>query len=146
MRSPVEILRTLVAIPSVSSLSNAPLLDAIQALLEPSGWCVQRFPYVAADGREKANMVAMPKRFQNHARHRNAFRLPYRYGAFSKRVGGATQLSEADGFLHGCGSCDVKGSMAGLLSAAIQVDPENIATPVAFAFTAEERDRLHRSN
>lgn len=40
--------------------------------------------------------------------------------------------------LHGCGACDVKGSLAGLLAAALRVDAENIPVPVAFAFTAEE--------
>jgi len=76
-----EILAMLVAVPSVSSQSNVPLLDVIVKLID---------------------------------------------------------LLENDGMLHGCGACDVKGALAGLLSAASQTDVNDIAASVAFAFTAEE--------
>lgn len=139
MTATIDILRTLVAIPSVSSLSNAALLDAITQLLEPRGWHVERYPYTAQDGLTKANLVAIPSRFFATLPEVDLLfvchtdTVPYRSG-WSE----ATELTEKDGVLHGCGSCDVKGSLAGLLAAALAVDAEQMPTSVAFAFTAEE--------
>jgi acetylornithine deacetylase len=139
MQAAAEILRTLVAIPSVSSVSNGPLLDAIAELLEPRGWYTQRLPYIAADGLEKANMLAVPHRFRDHLPEVELLFVCHTDTVpFRREWAAATQLVEMDGQLHGCGSCDVKGSLAGLLSAALQVDMETLHTPVAFAFTAEE--------
>jgi acetylornithine deacetylase len=139
MQTTEEILRTLVAIPSVSNLSNGPLLDAIEALLKPLDWQTQRLPYVAADGVEKANMLAFPRRFRDALPEVELLFVCHTDTVpFRKEWMAATQLAEMDGQLHGCGSCDVKGSLAGLLSAAQQVEAEKFSVPIAFAFTAEE--------
>lgn len=135
----VDILRTLVSIPSVSSLSNAPLLDAIESLLVPHGWHTERFSYVAADSIEKFNLVAIPERFRAKLPNVDILfvchtdTVPYK-----PEWAAATDLTEIDGVLHGCGSCDVKGSLAALLAAALQCDPRDLSVAVAFAFTAEE--------
>jgi acetylornithine deacetylase len=139
MQAVRDILSTLVGIPSVTSMSNGPLLDAVEALLQPHGWVTQRLPYVASDGIEKANLLAVPRRFQERlpevemlfACHTDT--VPYR-GEWA----GATRLEERGGALHGCGSCDVKGAMAGLLAAAQQVRADELQIPIAYAFTAEE--------
>lgn len=139
MQSTAEILRTLVAIPSVSSVSNEPLLDTIAEILEPRGWYTQRLPYIAADGLEKANMLAVPHRFRDLLPNVELLFVCHTDTVpFRNEWGEATRLQEKDGQLHGCGSCDVKGSLAGLLSAALQVDVDALRMPVAFAFTAEE--------
>ena len=44
----------------------------------------------------------------------------------------------ASGFLHGCGACDVKGSLAGILAAIAQTPVEKITGPVALVLTADE--------
>jgi acetylornithine deacetylase len=134
-----EILRDLVAIPSVSALSNSPLLDYIAALLTHSGWVTQRLPFATTDGTEKANLIAVPPQFANvlpvvellFVCHTDT--VP-----FQSDWPAATQLVERDGMLHGCGACDVKGSLAGLLAAALETPADDIRTPVAFAFTADE--------
>ena len=139
MQTAKEILSTLVGIPSVTCMSNGPLLDAVQALLEPCGWVTQRLPYVASDGIEKANLLAVPARFHERlpevemlfACHTDT--VPFR-GEWA----GATRMEERDGVLHGCGCCDVKGAMAGLLAAAQQVRADEFESPVACVFTAEE--------
>ena len=139
MQSTAEILRTLVEIPSASSVSNEPLLDAIAEILEPRGWYTQRLSYIAADGLEKANMLAVPHRFRELLPEVDLLFVCHTDTVpFRSEWAEATQLVEIDGQLHGCGSCDVKGSLAGLLSAALQVDAEELHMPVAFAFTAEE--------
>jgi len=139
MQTAKEILSTLVGIPSVTSMSNGPLLDAVEALLRPRGWVTQRLPYVASDGIEKANLLAVPRRFHDRLPEVELLfvchtdTVPYRC-----EWTGATRLEERDGALHGCGSCDVKGSMAGLLAAVQQVPADELQVPVAYAFTAEE--------
>jgi acetylornithine deacetylase len=139
MQTAAEILRTLVAVPSVSSMSNGPLLDAIEVFLAMPGWHAQRLSYIAADGLEKANLLAVPHRFLDRLPQVELLfvchtdTVPF-HGEWTE----ATQLREQEGQLHGCGSCDVKGSLSGLLSAAQQVDVEAMPVPVAYAFTAEE--------
>jgi len=137
--SAAEILTTLVGIPSVSSQSNVPLLDVIAGLLEPHGWQMRRLAYVASDSVEKANLLAYPSRFhQSLPEVELLFVCHTDTVPFKSEWKQATHLVESDGMLHGCGACDVKGSLAGLLAAALRVDAENIPVPVAFAFTAEE--------
>jgi len=139
MLTTTEILRNLVAIPSISSLSNGPLLNAIESLLEPQGWYMQRFAYIADDGIEKANMLAVPRQFRDTLPEVELLFVCHTDTVpFRNEWTSATSLTETNGLLYGCGSCDVKGSLAGLLSAALQVDTRTIATSVAFAFTAEE--------
>jgi acetylornithine deacetylase len=139
MLTVAEILCELVAVPSVSALSNLPLLDTITALLETHGWETRRFPFFADDGVEKANLLAVPRRFIDSLPNLDLLfvchtdTVPYRHGWPA-----ATRLEERAGFLHGCGACDVKGSLAALLAAALQVDASALAAPVGFAFTADE--------
>ena len=139
MLTTVDILRSLVSIPSVSSLSNVPLLHAVSDLLKPCGWSVEWIPYTAADGVQKANLLALPTRFRDALPEIDLLfvchtdTVPYR-GSWAE----ATTLTERDGVLHGCGSCDVKGSLAGLLGASLAVDVEQMQSSVAFAFTSEE--------
>jgi acetylornithine deacetylase len=134
-----EILRELVAIPTVSALSNLPLLDAVAALLERHGWETQRFSFLADDGIAKALLIAVPQQFVASLPDLDLLfvchtdTVPYR-----RSWSAATQLEEQDGYLHGCGACDVKGSLAGLLAAALQVDSSTLKVPVGFAFTADE--------
>jgi acetylornithine deacetylase len=134
-----QILEELIAIPSVSHLSNVPLLQAIERHLASAGWLAQRLPYIAADGLEKANLLAVPAKFSGalpalelmFVCHTDT--VPYR-----QSWSGATRLNALSDNLHGCGACDVKGAMAGLLAAAQQAQSAAIERPVAFVFTAEE--------
>ena len=139
MATTTEILRELVGIESVSSLSNAPLLAFIQSLLEPHGWDIKRFPYIAADGLEKANLLALPSQFKDSLPSVELLFVCHTDTVpFRREWTEATNLTEQDGFLYGCGSCDVKGSLAALISAALQVETASLQSSVAFAFTAEE--------
>ena len=53
---PVEILRELVAIPSVSSVSNVPVVNFALKFLD--GWKIERYPYDDPAGTAKLNIVA----------------------------------------------------------------------------------------
>lgn len=135
----VDILRDLVAIPSISAISNRPLVDAAVRILEAGGWAAHEFPYRDANGVEKVNVIASPTRAAVAPAVDLAFvthtdTVPFVPEAWP----GATELTERDGFLHGCGACDVKGSLAGILAAIAQTPVEEIAGSVGLVLTADE--------
>ncbi len=55
-----EILRTLVAIPTPSSVSNLPLIEWVTQFVEARNWGTQRFDYTDDNGVAKANLIARP--------------------------------------------------------------------------------------
>lgn len=139
MTSPSKILRELVAIPSISAISNRPLIHAAVRILEGSGWATHEFPYRDANGIEKVNVIASPTRQVGEAEVDLAFvchtdTVPFVPEAWPS----ATELRERDGFLHGCGACDVKGALAGILAGVAQTPIEEIAGSVALVLTADE--------
>ncbi len=139
MSSAVRILHKLVAIPSVSSLSNRPLIEAAEKILAASGWTAQRYPYHDASGVEKINLIACPAQQPVAGIVDLAFVCHTDTVPFSSEAWpAATELTERDGFLHGCGACDVKGSLAGILAAISELKSSEIKRPVALILTADE--------
>ena len=139
MRQSVEILRELVAIPSISAISNRPVIDRASRILKSAGWITHEFPYRDANDVEKLNVIATPARQEIETEIHLAFvchtdTVPFVPDAWPN----ATVLTERDGFLHGCGACDVKGSLAGILEAVSSTSLEQIARPVALVLTADE--------
>jgi len=139
MSSPTEILRELVSIPSVSSMSNRPVIEASGRIVEGSGWSAQQFPYRDSNGVEKVNLIARPGQQAESIHADLAFvchtdTVPFVTEAWPS----ATRLEEHGGFLHGCGACDVKGSLAGILSAVSQTKGKEIDRGVALVLTADE--------
>jgi acetylornithine deacetylase len=136
--SPAEILRELVAIPSISAISNRSVIDSAKRILESSGWSVHEFPYRDANGIEKVNVIAYPAQQETTAVdlafvcHTDT--VPF----VSEAWPGATVLEERGGFLHGCGACDVKGPLAGILAAITQTTVAEITRAVALVLTADE--------
>ena len=53
-----SVLAELVAIPSVSAQSNAPIIRFAERLLAPCGWHLRRFAWQDDVGVEKINLVA----------------------------------------------------------------------------------------
>jgi len=148
--NPQEILHQLVAIPTPSHLSNLPLLEWVTRFLEPKGWKVQLLPYTDEKGVAKANLLARPPGAQEEARIELAFVCHTDTVPFSTAWTDAAVLTPSpDGsFLHGCGSCDVKGALACFLAATenLKVSPH-----VALILSADEEvgckgmERLLRS-
>ena len=58
--SPVSLLEVLIRIPSVSSLTNRPLIEFVEDVLRGKGWNFRELPYHDASGVEKINLLAMP--------------------------------------------------------------------------------------
>ena len=61
MKPEVEILRDLVAIPSVSWMSNQPVIDYAMKRLEGGRWKIKLYPYRDGAGIAKNNLVATTK-------------------------------------------------------------------------------------
>ena len=134
----VEILRELVSIPSVSAVSNRPVIAAAEGRLAQHGWELKRLPYLDSQGIEKINLIARPAG-QEGSEIDLAFVCHTDTVPFDrKQWPEATALVEREGMLHGCGSCDVKGSLAGILAAIAQVDIRDITRGVALILTADE--------
>ncbi len=139
--SPEEILALLVAIPSVSSGTNKPVLDLIEEILKPLRWHHRRLVWHDVAGIEKANLLLSP------------MPMPESEGTvvvelaivchtdtvpFSSEWKNATRLQELNGDLHGCGACDVKGFLACMLAAALRLDTSHLSRAFCFVFTADE--------
>ncbi len=134
-----EVLRDLVAIPTESAVTNLPVIAYAERILLAHGWHTRRMTYRDASGIEKRNLVAVPEQHESSLpRVELAFvchtdTVPYR-----PEWPDALQLREADGMLHGCGACDVKGSLACLLAAVAETDAKELQWPVALVLTADE--------
>lgn len=124
-----DILLDLVAIPSVSPMSNAPVIEYVRKHL--AGWRIKLYPYRDATGVEKVNLVATTKpgvaelAFVCHTDT-----VPYD-PAWTEAVHPAIR----GGKLYGRGSCDVKGFLACVLAAVAKAD---VAKPLAVVLTADE--------
>lgn len=137
--SAAEILRTLVAIPTPSSVSNLPLLAWVAQFLESKHWRAELFPYTDENGIAKANLVARPVNAPSaeipidlaFVCHTDT--VPYATGwtrALDLHAGANGES------LHGCGSCDVKGALACFLAA---LDAERAThNNLALILTADE--------
>ncbi|MHB8303580.1 MAG: acetylornithine deacetylase [Acidobacteriaceae bacterium] len=137
--SPAALLRELVRIPSVSHLSNRPVMEFVKSVLQPRGWHVRELPYNDAAGVEKLNLIATPP-----GQSADDFPVDLAFVCHTDTVPynaawpHAVDPEMRDGMLHGCGACDVKGFLACLLAAFASVPAAQYASTVALVFTADE--------
>jgi acetylornithine deacetylase len=155
-----DILLDLIAIHSVSSASNRPVIDYALQWLTPDQWAIQTFPYTDPNGIEKINLVAAPRRLVRQS-------LPDEAYASSVGSSVARRNREDDvpnvelalvchtdtvpypddwpeavhpkvknGRVYGRGACDVKGFLACILAAV--ADPELSGRSLAVVLTADE--------
>jgi acetylornithine deacetylase len=124
-----NILLDLVAIPSVSTLSNLPVIEYAEKHL--AGWKVERYPYRDAAGMEKINLLATTRPgIAELAFVCHTDTVPYDPEWIE-----AVRPAIRGGKLYGRGSCDVKGFLACVLAAIGQV---KVAKPMAILLTADE--------
>ena len=137
--SAAAILHELVAIPSVSSQSNRPLIEWIQKFLLPLGWHQRVLSYTDPAGIEKVDLIVSPQPLSEATINAelaivcHTDTVPY-----STTWSDATNLIERNGMLHGCGACDVKGFLACILATASTLDISKLRGPLCFVFTSDE--------
>jgi acetylornithine deacetylase len=137
MKSAAEILIDLVSIPSVSSMSNRPVIEYALQYLDESDWLTNMHSYHDLTGTEKLNLVATTKHnFSEIAEltlvcHTDT--VP-----FDPAWNEAVHPVLRDARVYGRGSCDVKGFLACVLDAVGQVDATRLSRPLALVLTADE--------
>ena len=137
--APAALLSQLVAIPSVSHLSNAPVIDWLQQFFLPLNWQQRIFCYRDASGTEKQNLVVSPQLpAEGPIEAELAIVCHTDTVPYSAAWTDAITLREQDGILHGCGACDVKGFLACMLAAASALDITGLHRCLCFVFTADE--------
>ena len=135
----VEHLSALIRIPSVSSQSNRPVIDYAKRSLERAQWQSAEFAYVDAAGIEKVNLVAAPAG-QDLAETEVALAFVCHTDTvpYAADWPNAVEPHEANGFLYGCGACDVKGFLASLLTAAESCSSPELKAGIRIILTADE--------
>jgi acetylornithine deacetylase len=134
-----ETLAELVAIDSVSSHSNSPIVNYLARRCEAHGLRVKRLPYTDDNGIEKVNLIALagthssdnPKVELALVGHTDT--VPY-----DPNWSDALKLTEREGKLYGRGACDTKAFIAATLTAVGTIDLKQLAKPLALIFTADE--------
>ena len=135
----VEQLLNLVRIPSVSSLSNRPIIDYATSILHAAQWQTRLQTYRDAAGTEKGNLIAAPSgQDLDNPSVDLAFMCHTDTVPYSADWKEAVDPFVADGFLYGCGACDVKGFLACLLTAIGETKPTDLIDRLRLVFTADE--------
>jgi acetylornithine deacetylase len=135
----VEHLSNLIRIPSPSAVSNRPVIEYAAEALHAAGWSTRALPWRDKAGIEKVNLIAAPPE-QNLSDHRAELVLMCHTDTVPYASDWADALKPvlADGHLHGCGACDVKGFLACILTAASQIEPAHYADGLRVVLTADE--------
>ena len=130
-----SILADLVAIPSVSTQSNAPMIDFAERLLAPRGWHFRRSAWRDAVGVEKFNLVV-----SSHAQADAELALVGHTDTVPPDPAwtDAFQLIEREDRLHGLGTTDMKGFLASSLALFAALDPRALPKPLMLVLTADE--------
>ena len=125
------------AIPSVSTLANQPVIDYALSFLDPDFWSFDLQKYRDGAEVEKSNLVAITRNAAGDAAELTLVchtdTVP-----FEASLNEAIHPAIRDGKLYGRGSCDVKGFLACVLAALSQADPQSLSRPLALVLTADE--------
>jgi acetylornithine deacetylase len=137
MKSAAEILVDLVSIPSVSSMSNRPLIEYALPYFDSNGWLTNLHCYDDASGTGKLNLVATTQHNGSDAAELTLLchtdTVP-----FDPFWDEATHPVVRDGRVYGRGSCDVKGFLACVLEVVSRLDVAHLSRPLAVVLTADE--------
>lgn len=159
VRSAILLLKQLIAFPSVSNTSNLEITDWCAAALTGLGFQISRSEYVDCRGVKKANLVAIRRPRQPETRsklsglayfcHTDVVPANEWMGAAAadqpkERTSDAAVRSNAfdavvtKDRVYGRGACDMKGSLATMLSAVARVDLDEQIAPIWIVCTADE--------
>ena len=130
----VEMLRCLVAFPTVSRDSNLELIHYVRDLLAPHDAEIR---LTHDDGRRKANLFATlgPRGEPGIVLSGHTDVVPVEGQAWDTDP---FELVEKDGRLHGRGTCDMKGFLACVLAIVPEIVRRGLKTPLHLAFSYDE--------
>ncbi|HEX6774187.1 MAG TPA: M20/M25/M40 family metallo-hydrolase [Acidobacteriaceae bacterium] len=133
-----EHLSNLIQIPSVSALSNRPVIAYAGAVFNAQRWTIREDVYTDDARVEKVNLIAAPPG-QNFAEPAItlAFLCHTDTVTYANNWQDALRPVLRERMLHGCGACDVKGFLACLL-AAVESGPSRWANGLRIVLTADE--------
>ena len=131
-----ETLAELVRIDSVSSRSNAEIVDYLERRCAALRLVTRRFPYRDDQGVEKFNLIALANTdFSANTEVELALVGHTDTVPYDPNWSEATSLTERGGKLYGRGSCDTKGFIAAALTTLENI---TVSKPLALIFTADE--------
>ncbi|HEX7296223.1 MAG TPA: acetylornithine deacetylase, partial [Pyrinomonadaceae bacterium] len=134
-----QTLSQLVAINSVSSVTNAPIIQHLEERCISLGFTTRRFSYVDENGLDKINLVAVTGTELSEVTEVELALVGHTDTVpFDPNWEEALKLTERDGRLYARGSCDTKGFIAAALSAVERVDLKKLQRPLAMVFTSDE--------
>ena len=143
----IQILKDLIAYPTVSSTSNVDINHHVASMLSDIGFDVATTEYKDETGVSKANLVAVrnpvaagESRSDGLAYfcHTDVVPAEHWIGADPQQHSNPFQAVEKDGRIYGRGACDMKGSLATMIAAASRVDVRNQTRPLWIVCTADE--------
>lgn len=132
--SSVEMLRRLIAFPTVSRDSNLELIRFVRGILEPYG---SEIRLTHDDGKRKANLFATlgPRGEPGIVLSGHTDVVPVEGQAWDTDP---FAMAEKDGRLYGRGACDMKGFIACVLTVIPEIMVRGLRTPLHLAFTYDE--------
>jgi acetylornithine deacetylase len=134
-----DVLRELVAIPSVSKLSNRAVMEKVQSYFAGAQWHQRVLGYRDDAGVQKLNLIVSSTPMdEGRVEAELAIVCHTDTVPYGEEWAEATTLIERGGMLHGCGACDVKGFAACMIAAAAGVDVARLTKRFCFVFTADE--------
>jgi len=135
----VQHLSNLIRIPSPSFLSNRPIIEYSRNVLRKAQWHSREIIYRDSAGVEKVNLIAAPPQQDlNDVTVELALMCHTDTVPYSADWPQALEPFVADGLLHGCGACDVKGFLACLLTSIAESDPSSLIDGLRLILTADE--------
>ncbi len=138
IRDTLELAQKLINIDSTSQRSNVEIIDYIQAILEMSGFKVERLIYKDPKGLAKANLVAKKGNgtggFGIFCHSDTVPPGEEKWKPFEPKV--------ENGTLIGRGSCDMKGALAAAIIAGTKMDPAELSKPYYIVITADEENGM----
>jgi acetylornithine deacetylase len=139
VKAVVQHLSNLIRIPSPSFLSNRPIIDYVVNALRKAQWQSREILYRDAAGIEKINLIAAPPHQDlENTTAELALMCHTDTVPYSTDWPQALEPFVADGLLHGCGACDVKGFLACLLTSITESDPSSLIDGLLLILTADE--------
>ena len=134
-----QTLSDLVAINSVSAITNAPIIDPLEGICGALGFNTRRFSYLDDNGVDKINLVAIIGTEWSEVTEVELALVGHTDTVpFDPHWDEALALTERDDRLYVRGSCDTKGFIAAALSAVERVDLRKLKRPLAMVFTCDE--------